>query len=371
MILKVNMNMKKTVFNDIHKQLGGKLVPFAGYEMPVEFSGVKSEHVGVREGVGVFDVSHMGEIWISGPEAEGFVQKITSNDVRKLEPGKIQYSCFPNENGGIVDDLLVYKFEQEKFLLVVNASNIEKDWNWIVQNNVGNVEISNASDEYSQLAIQGPDAVKVLQKLTDTDLSSISYYSFIVETLAGRKDVILSNTGYTGAGGFEIYMKNEDGPHILTEIMKAGEELNIMPVGLAARDTLRLEMGFCLYGNDINDTTSPLEAGLAWITKLTDGNEFIGKEKVVELKAAGLKRKLVGFVMEERAIPRKDYLIADSNGDEIGVVTSGTMSPYTGKGIGMGYVSMPNKNEGTRIFLQIRNKSIPALIVKPPFFTQD
>ncbi len=363
--------MKKTVFFDIHKQLGGKLIPFTGYEMPVEFSGVKSEHVGVRNGVGVFDVSHMGEIWVSGSGAEDFIQKITSNDVRKLETGKIQYSCFPNENAGIVDDLLVYKFEQERFLLVVNASNIEKDWNWIVQNNERNVEISNASDEYSQLAVQGPDAIRVLQKLTDTDLSSIAYYSFVVESLAGRKNVIISNTGYTGAGGFEIYMKNEDGPHILTEIMKAGEELNIIPVGLAARDTLRLEMGFCLYGNDINDTTSPLEAGLAWITKLIDGNEFIGKELLLKQKAEGIKRKLVGFVMEERAIPRKDYLITDENGEEIGVVTSGTMSPLTGLGIGMGYVNMQNKNEGTRIFLKIRNKSIPALIVKPPFFKQE
>ncbi len=362
------MNMKKTVFNDIHKQLGGKLVPFAGYEMPVEFSGVKSEHVGVRDGVGVFDVSHMGEIWISGSGAENFVQKITSNDVRKLEPGKIQYSCFPNESAGIVDDLLVYKFEKERFLLVVNASNIEKDWNWIVQNNDKNVEISNVSDDYSQLAIQGPDAVKVLQLLTDTDLSSIPFYSFVVGSLAGRKGVILSNTGYTGSGGFELYMKNEDGPHILAEIMNAGKDLNIMPVGLAARDTLRLEMGFCLYGNDINDTTSPLEAGLGWITKLTDGNDFIGKDKLLRQKAEGIKRKLVGFVMEERAIPRKDYLIVDSNGEEIGVVTSGTMSPYTGSGIGMGYVNMENKNEGTRIFLQIRKKNIPALIVKPPFF---
>jgi len=359
--------MKRTVFFDIHQQYNAKMVSFTGYEMPVEFSGVKSEHICVRDRVGIFDVSHMGEVWVSGAGATDFLQKITSNDVRKLETGKIQYSCMPTKEGGIVDDLLVYKFEEEKYLLVVNASNAEKDWNWINQNNDQGAIIKNGSDQISQLAIQGPDAVKVLQKLTDTDLSSISYYSFVVETLAGKNDVIISHNGYTGAGGFEIYMKNEDGPHILKEILKAGEEYNIMPIGLAARDTLRLEMGFCLYGNDIDESTSPLEAGLGWITKLTEGNDFIGKDILVQQKEQGLTRRLAGFVMEERAIPRKDYVIANEEGTDIGVATSGTMSPYTGKGIGMGYVEWQYAKVGTRVFLQIRNKSVPALIVKPPF----
>jgi aminomethyltransferase len=360
--------MERTVFFDIHQQYSGKMVPFAGYEMPVEFSGVKSEHICVRAGVGVFDVSHMGEIWVSGSGATDFVQKITSNDVWKLEPGKIQYSCMPTVEAGIVDDLLVYMFDEEKYLLVVNASNMEKDWNWINQNNTEGVIIENASNRTAQLAIQGPDALKVLQKLTDTDLNSIPYFSFVVETLAGKEDVLISHNGYTGAGGFEIYMENEAGPHILNEILKAGKEYNIMPVGLAARDTLRLEMGFCLYGNDIDETTSPLEAGLGWITKLTEGNDFIGKDILIKQKEEGIKRKLVGFVMQERAIPRKDYIIVDEENTNIGVATSGTMSPYTGKGIGMGYVEKQYAKEGTRIFLQIRNKSVPALIVKPPFF---
>lgn len=359
--------MKRTVFFDIHKENNGKMVPFAGYEMPVEFSGVKNEHICVRDGVGVFDVSHMGEIWVTGPKATGFIQRITSNDVRLLETGKIQYSCMPTSGGGIVDDLLIYKFDEEKYLLVVNASNTEKDWNWVKQNNEEGAIIENGSDQISQLAIQGPDALKVLQKLTDINLSEISYYSFVLESLAGKKDVIISHNGYTGAGGFEVYMKNEDGPHILNEILKAGEEYKIMPVGLAARDTLRLEMGFCLYGNDIDETTSPLEAGLGWITKLTDGNDFIGKEVLLKQKEDGLTKKLVGFVMEERAIPRKDYVIVDDENAEIGLATSGTMSPYTGKGIGMGYVVKKYAKVGARIFLQIRNKNIPALIVKPPF----
>lgn len=344
------------------------MVPFAGYEMPVEFSGVKKEHIGVRDGVGVFDVSHMGEIWVTGPQASAFVQKITSNDVRKLDPNKIQYSCMPNMENGIVDDLLVYKFSDEKYFLVVNASNAEKDWNWINENNTEGAHLENASDHFSQLAVQGPKAMKVLQKLTDTDLDAVQYYSFAVGNLAGKENVIISHNGYTGAGGFEIYMNNEDAEHILKEIMKAGEEFNIMPVGLAARDTLRLEMGFCLYGNDIDDTTSPLEAGLGWITKLVEGNDFIGKEKLVQQKEEGLRRKLAGFVMEERAIPRKDYLILNEEGAEIGITTSGTMSPYTGKGIGMGYVALPYTKEGTRIYLQIRNKNIPAIITRPPFF---
>ncbi len=363
--------MKRTAFYDIHQEYNGKMVPFAGYEMPVEFSGVKKEHIGVRDGVGVFDVSHMGEVWVTGPKAADFVQKITSNDVRKLDALKIQYSCMPNRNRGIIDDLLVYKFDDEKYFLVVNASNVEKDWNWIKENNTEGAIVENASDDFSQLAVQGPDAIKVLQKLTDTDLDTVTYYSFVVGKLAGMDNVIISHNGYTGAGGFEIYMNNQDAEHILKEIMKAGEEYNIMPVGLAARDTLRLEMGFCLYGNDISDTTSPLEAGLGWITKLVEGNEFIGKEELLKQKEEGLKRKLVGFVMEDRAIPRKDYLIMNEEGVEIGIATSGTMSPFTGKGIGMGYVEMPYIKEGTRIYLQIRNKNIPAIITRPPFYKHE
>ncbi len=359
--------MKKTAFFDIHQQYGGKMVPFTGFEMPVEFSGVKKEHICVRESVGVFDVSHMGEVWVTGPKASAFVQSITSNDVRKLENGKIQYSCMPTRSGGIVDDLLVYRFAEEKYLLVVNASNLEKDWNWMVENNSVGASIENGSSQISQLAVQGPNAIKVLQKLTDLDLSGIPYYAFAVDSMAGKNDVIISHNGYTGAGGFEIYMKNEDAAHIMTEIMKAGEEFNIMPVGLAARDTLRLEMGFCLYGNDIDETTSPLEAGLGWITKLTDGNDFIAKDIFIKQKEEGIKRRLVGFVMEERAIPRKGYDILNEDGTRIGIATSGTMSPYTGKGIGMGYVEKQYIKEGTRIYLQIRNKKVPALIVKPPF----
>ena len=360
--------MKRTAFYDIHQEYNGKMVPFAGFEMPVEFSGVKKEHIGVRDSVGVFDVSHMGEVWVTGPQATAFVQKITSNDVRKLDPMRIQYSCMPNRDAGIVDDLLVYKFDDEKYFLVVNASNVEKDWNWIKDNNTEGAIIENASDLFSQLAVQGPDAMKVLQKLTETDLDTVPYYSFVVGNLAGKENVIISNNGYTGAGGFEIYMNNIDAEHILREIMKAGEAYNILPVGLAARDTLRLEMGFCLYGNDIDDSTSPLEAGLGWITKLVEGNEFIGKEKLIKQKEEGLKRRLAGFVMEERAIPRKDYLIVNEEGAEIGIATSGTMSPYTGKGIGMGFVALQYTREGTRIYLQIRNKNIPAIITKPPFY---
>lgn len=360
--------MKRTAFFDIHQDYNAKMVSFAGYEMPVEFSGVKNEHIGVRDGVGVFDVSHMGEIWITGPMASAYVQRLTSNDIRKLEPMKLQYSCLPNRNRGLVDDLLVYMFDEEKYLLVVNASNTEKDWEWIKTNNEEGADIENASDQFSQLAVQGPDAVHVLQKLTDSDLKQVAYYSFVVANLAGKSDVIISNNGYTGAGGFEIYMNNTDAPDILREIMNAGEEYNIMPVGLAARDTLRLEMGFCLYGNDIDDTTSPLEAGLGWITKLTEGNDFIGKEELVKQKEEGLSRKLTGFVMEERAIPRKGYLILNEAGEEIGIVSSGTMSPYTGKGIGMGYIKLPCAREGSRILLQIRNKNIPATITRPPFY---
>lgn len=344
------------------------MVPFAGYEMPLEFSGVSKEHIHVRQKVGVFDVSHMGEIWVTGAAASAFVQYVTSNDISKLAPGKIQYSCFPNGKGGIVDDLLVYMFEENNFLLVVNASNILKDWNWLLENNELGAELTNASDNISQLAIQGPDAVNVIDKLTDTDLDAIPFYNFVIGDLAGKKDIIVSNTGYTGAGGFEIYCDNSDGPAILDAIMDAGREYDIQPAGLAARDTLRLEMGFCLYGNDIDDSTSPLEAGLGWITKFVEGNDFIDRQFLESQKESGLENKLVGFELNERGIPRKDYPILDEQGKQIGRVTSGTLSPMTSKAIGLGYVTTSHSKPGATIYIGIRSKQIPATVVKPPFY---
>jgi aminomethyltransferase len=360
--------MKKTVFYDALLKRGGRMVPFAGYEMPLEFSGVSKEHIHVRQKVGVFDVSHMGEIWVTGDAASAFVQYVTSNDIGKLKPGKIQYSCFPNGNGGIVDDLLVYMFEEKKFLLVVNASNILKDWNWLLDNNKVGAELTNASDNISQLAIQGPEAVKVLHKITDIDLDAIPYYSFVIGDMAGKKNIIISNTGYTGAGGFEIYCNNSDGPAILNAIFDAGREFDIQSAGLAARDTLRLEMGFCLYGNDIDDSTSPLEAGLGWITKFTEGNDFIDREFLESQRDKGLDKKLVGFELNQRGIPRKDYPILSEDGKQIGRVTSGTLSPLTSKAIGLGYVNTPYSKPGVTIFIGIRNKQIPATVVKPPFY---
>lgn len=359
--------MKKTAFNEIHKKLGGKLVEFAGYEMPIEYSGIKDEHMTVRESVGVFDVSHMGEFWIKGPNALELIMKITSNDSSVLKPGQAQYTCFPNGKGGIVDDLLVYCYEKEKYMLVVNASNIEKDWNWIVsQNNVG-AELENASDDISQLAIQGPKATEVLQKLTDVNLSEINFYTFTTHKFAGVNDVIISATGYTGAGGFELYFRNDVAEKIWKAIFEAGEEFGIKPIGLAARDTLRLEMGYCLYGNDIDDTTSPIEAGLGWITKFNNGRQFIDRDFLTMQKTEGVTRRLRGFKMQERGIPRHDYELENSEGTVIGKVTSGTMSPVLNKGIGMGYIAKEYSAFGTQIFVKIRNKSIPAEIVKLPF----
>lgn len=360
--------MKKTVFHDTHKKMGGRLVPFAGFEMPVEFSGVKNEHVHVRRKAGIFDVSHMGEIWVSGEHAAALVQQLTTNDVHRLTNGKVQYSCFPNGKGGIVDDLLVYRINAEKYLLVVNASNIEKDWNWVVgHNNVG-AELENASDATSQLAVQGPDARAILQKITPVNLADVPYYTFTYGTMAGIPDILISNTGYTGSGGFELYFRNEDGPALMDAIMEAGAAFDLQPAGLAARDTLRLEMGFCLYGNDIDETTSPLEAGLGWITKFTGGNDFIDRPFLEAQKADGPARRLVGFELKERGIARKDYPILDADGATIGRVTSGTMSPLTGKSIGMGYVQVPFNKTDTTIFIEIRSKHIPAIIVKPPFY---
>lgn len=356
--------MKTTPFTDIHIALGAKMHEFAGYNMPIEYSGINDEHITVRNSVGVFDVSHMGEIWVKGPKALDFLQKVTSNDVSKLTVGKIQYSCFPNGKGGIVDDILVYRFETEKYLLVVNASNVEKDWNWMVENNTEGVELENASDWMAQLAVQGPKASEVLQKLTDVNLSEIAYYNFAVGEFAGVKNVILSNTGYTGAGGFELYFYPEYGVQIWNAVFEVGKEAGIKPIGLGARDTLRLEKGFCLYGNDIDDTTSPIEAGLGWITKFAEGKNFIDRELLEKQKNEGVTRKLIRFELKERGIPRHGYEIVNANDVVVGNVTSGTMLPDSKIGIGMGYVNAPYFNGEEPIFIKIRNKNIEAEIVK-------
>ncbi|MBG42422.1 MAG: glycine cleavage system protein T [Aequorivita sp.] len=358
--------MKNTALSHIHEQLGAKMVPFAGYNMPVSYEGVNAEHETVRNAVGVFDVSHMGEFLITGPNALELIQKVCSNDVSKLVDGQAQYNCLPNETDGIVDDLIVYKFEEGKYLLVVNASNIDKDWEWISKNNTMGAEMRNLSDDYSLLAIQGPKAVEAMQSLTSEDLSAIKFYHFKVADFAGIEYVIISATGYTGSGGFEIYCKNSEVEQVWNKIMEAGKDFGIKPIGLAARDTLRLEMGYCLYGNDINDTTSPLEAGLGWITKFT--KDFINSENLKKQKEEGVKRKLIGFELNERGIPRHDYEIVDKEGKNIGIVTSGTMAPSLSKGIGMGYVTTENSAPGTEIFIQIRNKPVAATIVKTPFY---
>jgi aminomethyltransferase len=360
--------MKVTAFNDIHRKLGARLVPFAGFEMPVEYTGINDEHITVREKLGIFDVSHMGEIWVKGPRAKAFVQKVTSNDVNLLFPGKIQYSCFPNGKGGIVDDLLVYNYDASRYLLVVNASNTEKDFNWLLSQNTEGAILENSSDRISQIAVQGPLATKALQKLTSMDLASMPYYTFKTCEFAGHKDVILSATGYTGAGGFEIYFYNDIATDIWEKVMKAGEEFGIKPIGLAARDTLRLEMGYCLYGNDINDSTSPLEAGLGWITKFTAGNDFIDREYLENQKKEGLKRILCGFIMEDRGIPRQHYEVVSDKGDVIGEVTSGTMSPKLKQGIGMAYVKPQYSEPGTSIGIRIREKDLKAKVVPLPFY---
>lgn len=360
--------MKRTALSHIHEKLGAKMVPFVGFYMPLEYTGINDEHVCVRTKIGVFDVSHMGEIWVKGPNALKLIQKVTSNDASALYDGKVQYSCYPNGKGGIVDDLLVYKINDETYLLVVNASNIEKDWNWMQsQNDVGAI-LYNASDEISQLAVQGPLALKAMQKLTSTPVEDMEYYTFKKLDFAGVKDVIFSTTGYTGAGGCEIYFANEDADKIWNAVFEAGKEFGIQPIGLAARDTLRLEMGFCLYGNDINDTTSPIEAGLGWITKFTDSKNFIDKELLLNHKNNGVSRKLVGFEMVDKGIPRHDYEIVDANGEKIGVVTSGTMSPMMKIGIGMGYVKPEFSKLNSEIFISVRNKNLKAKVVKLPIY---
>ncbi|TNE27317.1 MAG: glycine cleavage system aminomethyltransferase GcvT [Bacteroidetes bacterium] len=358
--------MKNTALTAVHEKLGAKMVPFAGYNMPVQYEGVIAEHNNVREHVGVFDVSHMGEFWVRGPQALDLIQKVTSNDAAKLVPGKVQYSCLPNDKGGIVDDLLVYCQDDQNYLLVVNASNIEKDWNWISSHNTFDCELENQSDELSLLAIQGPKAVAALQSLTDINLSEMTYYTFEVGTFAGVENVIVSATGYTGAGGFEIYFPNDAAETIWNAVFEAGADHNIKPIGLAARDTLRLEMGFCLYGNDIDDTTSPIEAGLGWITKFT--KDFINSEAIKAQKEAGVEKKLVGFELVDRGVPRHGYPIVDANGNEVGVVTSGTMSPSTGKAIGLGYVPVGMSAADSEIYIQVRNKALKAVVVKLPFY---
>ena len=358
--------MKNTALTHIHEGLGAKMVPFAGYNMPVSYEGVNAEHETVRNDVGVFDVSHMGEFLISGENALALIQKVTSNDASTLEIGKAQYSCLPNNDGGIVDDLIVYKIKDNEYLLVVNASNIDKDWDWISSHNSVGAEMKNLSDNYSLLAIQGPKAVEAMQSLTSVDLSAIKYYHFEIADFAGIDNIIISATGYTGSGGFEIYCKNSEVEQVWNKVFEAGEAFGIKPIGLAARDTLRLEMGFCLYGNDINDSTSPLEAGLGWITKFT--KEFTNSENLKAQKEAGVERKLVGFEMVERGIPRHDYEIVDADGNNIGIVTSGTQAPSLGKAIGMGYVKTEFATADSDIYILIRDKKIAAKVVKMPFY---
>jgi aminomethyltransferase len=358
--------MKNTALSSTHEALGAKMVPFAGYNMPVQYEGINIEHETVRKAVGVFDVSHMGEFLIEGEHALDLIQKVSSNDASKLTIGKAQYSCIPNDTGGIVDDLIIYKIKDTTYLLVVNASNIDKDWNWIQSKNDMGATMRNLSEDYSLLAIQGPKAIDAMQSLTSHDLSAIKFYNFIEGDFAGIDNVIISATGYTGSGGFEIYCKNTEVKQIWDKVFEAGADYGIKPIGLAARDTLRLEMGYCLYGNDINDTTSPLEAGLGWITKFT--KDFTNSEALKAEKSRGTERKLIAFQLEDRGIPRHDYDIVDNNGNKIGIVTSGTMSPSLGKGIGLGYVPTIFSEVGSKINIQIRKNAIPATVVKLPFY---
>jgi len=358
------METKQVPLNDLHEKLGAKMVPFAGYNMPVRYSSDIEEHMTVRNGVGVFDVSHMGEFKVEGPHALDLIQRITSNDASKLVDGQAQYTCLPNEQGGIVDDLIVYRIKENDYFIVVNASNIEKDWNWFSKYNTKGATLKNLSDDMCLFAVQGPKAITVLQKLTKTDLSAIKYYHFAIGEFAGVDDVIMSNTGYTGAGGFEIYVKNKDGEKIWNAIFEAGKDENIKPIGLGARDTLRLEMGFCLYGNDIDDTTSPLEAGLGWITKFT--KDFTNSANLKKQKEEGVKKKLVGFKMVDKGIPRHDYVVKDEAGNVIGKVTSGTQSPMMSIGIGLGYVTTEFSAPGSEIYVDVRGKALKAVVSKLP-----
>lgn len=361
--------MKPTIFKDKHEAMGGKMVPFAGFYMPVQFEGINAEHETVRKNLGVFDVSHMGEIWVKGPKALEFVQKVSSNDASVLTDGKVQYCCFPNLQGGIVDDFLLYRFNEQKYLMVVNASNIEKDYNWLLEQNKGiEAQLENVSDSVSQLAVQGPMALKAMQKLTNEPVEDMQYYTFKELTFAGIDNVIFSITGYTGSGGCEIYFDNKDGEKIFDAVFEAGQEYGVKPIGLAARDTLRLELGFCLYGNDINDTTSPIEAGLGWITKFAEGKNFINRENLEKQKLEGVSQKLVGFRMVDKGIPRQHYNIADRQGNIIGEVTSGTMAPSLKIPIGMGYVKKEFAKAGSEIYIIVRDKPLKAEVVKLPFY---
>ncbi len=356
---------KQIPLHDLHHQLGGKMIPFAGFIMPVRYSSDIEEHLCVRQNVGVFDVSHMGEFVVRGPQALALIQKVSANDASILVDGKVQYSYLPNGKGGIVDDLLVYRWDENEYYLVVNASNIEKDWAWIQSQNTMGAEMENISDQLCLFAVQGPNAIKVMSKLTDLDLASMDYYTFKAGKIAGIDDVLISTTGYTGAGGFEVYVWNKDAEAMWQAIFEAGKDLNIKPIGLGARDTLRLEMGYCLYGNDIDDTTSPLEAGLGWVTKFT--KNFIDSERLLEQKKNGLKRKLVGIDMIERGIPRGHYEVCDADGNKIGEITSGTMSPSLQKGIAMAYLSTDYSKVGTEVYVKIREKLIKAQVAKFPF----
>ena len=360
------MDVKKIALNDLHESLGAKMVPFAGYNMPVRYSSDMEEHHTVRNGVGVFDVSHMGEFVLEGPDALDLIQRVTSNDASKLVDGQAQYSCLPNEDGGIVDDLLVYRLKEDQYMLVVNASNIEKDWDWIVKYNTKGVTMKNVSDRYSLFAVQGPKAIEALQSLTTVNLSDISFYTFVVGPFAGVEHVIISATGYTGAGGFEIYAANEHAESVWNAIFDSGKDFDIKPIGLGARDTLRLEMGYCLYGNDIDDTTSPLEAGLGWVTKFT--KEFTNSKNLLKQKEGGVKRRLVGFKMIDKGFPRSHYEILDTDENKIGEVTSGTMAPSLGYGVGMGYVAKEQSKAGTEVLIAVRNRKLKAEIVKLPFY---
>jgi aminomethyltransferase len=360
------MDLKKVALNDIHEKLGAKMVPFAGYNMPVRYSSDMEEHNTVRNGVGVFDVSHMGEFILEGPDALDLIQRVTSNDASKLTDGDAQYSCFPNEDGGIVDDLLVYRLKEEQYMLVVNASNIEKDWNWVSKYNTKGVSMNNVSDKYSLLAVQGPKAVEALQSLTSVNLSEVSFYTFVVGPFAGVDHVIISATGYTGSGGFEIYVANEHAETVWNAIFETGKAFDIKPIGLGARDTLRLEMGYCLYGNDIDDTTSPLEAGLGWVTKFT--KDFTNSANLLKQKEAGITKKLVAFKMIDKGFPRSHYEILDLEENKIGEVTSGGMAPSLGAGVGLGYVTKANSKSGTEILIAVRNRKLKAEVVRLPFY---
>jgi aminomethyltransferase len=359
--------MKKTAFTHYHVAMGAKMVPFAGYEMPLQFEGLSLEHEHVRKALGVFDVSHMGEFYVSGPKAFELVQRLTTNDVAALWDGKVQYSCFPNGQGGIVDDLLVYRKAEDNYLLVVNAANIDKDWAWVNEQNIHGADLYNASDDIAQLAVQGPLALKAMQKLCKENVTDMEYYTFKILEFAGVKDVVFSTTGYTGAGGCEIYCRNEDAAKIWDAVWEAGAEFDIKPAGLASRDTLRLEMGFCLYGNDINDHTSPIEAGLGWITKFVDGNDFIDRPLLEKQKSEGVANRLKGFEMIDKGIPRQHYEICNEQGEIIGEVTSGTMGPSIKKAVGMGYVANEYSKLGQEIFIKVRDKLLRAKIVKIPF----